>query len=266
MIRLNKLTRSIWCFVLCLAMAIPTVDLQVRAATDVVEETDDPIIEETSTRENNEISSVDTDVIEETPPTNEISTQEVTNSFDSGLLVNGAFANDIADLESVYGDGTEDGQAEAWQYWTNAVLPRTILENNGVRIEALSITNGVAERVTIQQTVTNLKAGSTYRLTGAYNVSSTSIGRFSIDINGHATIASHTSATDGWQTFSQDVTLGENITSLQVRIMVSSGAELVASVKEFKLIEVTSPTLTYESNGLVQNYKYPELFTKQHLN
>jgi hypothetical protein len=185
-----------------------------------------------------------------------VSRIDAETSFDSGLLENGSFADVVEGYTGNY-NKAEDNKAAAWQYWTNTKEAKTELIENGIKIEALSKTNGSAERVTIQQTVTGLEAGKKYKLSGKYEVISTASGSFSIDVNGVTTIASHTSKTDGEQTFEAEFTATG--TSHQIRIVVSNGAELTATVKEFKLEEVIEDNLDKsafheESSGLISRY------------
>ena len=171
-----------------------------------------------------------------------------TPTFDSGLLENGGFSDVVEGYTGNY-NKAEDGKAAAWQYWTNTKEPKTELIANGIKIEALSKTNGSAERVTIQQTVSGLESGKKYKLSGKYEVISTASGSFTIDVNGVTTIATHTSKTNGEQTFETEFTATG--TSHQIRIAVSNGAELTATVKEFMLEEVVEVSVF--DDGLLIN-------------
>ena len=177
--------------------------------------------------------------------------------FDSGLLVNGGFA-DICEKYTGTENASQDEKAAAWQYyanWSGAVAPKTALIENGVQVTAdgTNTTDSLKERISIQQTVTGLTAGKTYRLTGSYKIETISYGKFSIDIDGTEAVAVQSSNSTEWQSFSKDITV--TLDKLQVRIMTSSAAIVTACVKEFKLVEVEA-TAEPESNGLIQNYKY----------
>ena len=187
-----------------------------------------------------------------------------TTPYDSGKLVNGGFADVVANYTGDY-NASADGKAAAWQYYsgwkTNEVAtttaPKTELIENGIKIisDGSNKTDTLSERITIQQTVSGLDSTKSYTLTVSYNISEyNNYGNFSIGVDANDNVVSaQTAVTDGWKTIEYELS---GKTSAQIRICTSANAKLTASVKEFKLVETEQPQITYEASGFIQNYKY----------
>ena len=142
------------------------------------------------------------------------------------LIVNGTFA-----------DADGDGKADGWSYYCGsaAEAPSTLGED-GITITADS--SAESQRLTVHQTV-SVTTGSTYHLTGRYQVTSTGYGSLEIRYNAggsNVTIAKHTSVTDGWLTIDEEIPADGG--SFKLEIVVSQGAILTCSVDDISLTEV----------------------------
>lgn len=113
------------------------------------------------------------------------------------------------------------------------------------------------QRLTVHQTVTGLEAGKTYTFSGLLNVLSTSKGsvevRYGVD-GTNTRVAYHTSKTDGWEEMKAEITLPEGVTSIKFEVVVSEGATLVTSVKDFVLQKVKIQE--EENENLIVNPAY----------
>ena len=165
-----------------------------------------------------------------------------TGTESAELMVNGIFA-----------DTNGDGKADGWSYYTGsaAECPSTLGED-GITINADS--SGTPQRLTVHQTV-NVTAGTTYRLTGRYQVTSTASGSLEIRYNAggpNQRLAYHTSKTDGWQRFDLTFTGCEKV---KVETAVSSGATMTVQIRSFSLTEVVVEE-PEDDNNLIVNPTY----------
>lgn len=168
------------------------------------------------------------------------------NSGGTNYFTNGSFADE---------DG--DGKADGWTYWNGtATSAGSQTGEDGLTISADSST--VKQRLTVHQTVTGLEAGKTYTFSGLLNVLSTSKGsvevRYGVD-GTNTRVAYHTSKTDGWEEMKAEITLPEGVTSIKFEVVVSEGATLVTSVKDFCLTESENPG-EEENENLIVNPAY----------
>ena len=145
------------------------------------------------------------------------------------------FAEETTNLftNGIFADANGDGKAEGWTCWfgTVAEAPSSVGED-GLTITADSSVG--AQRLTVHQTVSGLDSSKTYVLSGRYNVISTGSGSLEIRYNTSNQLAKLTSKTDGWQTFSQEIT---GVESIKLEIVVSQGATLTCSVDDISLVE-----------------------------
>ena len=168
------------------------------------------------------------------------------STAETNYFTNGSFA-----------DGDGDGKADGWTYWNGSVTPAASeAGEDGLTISADS--SAEAQRLTVHQTVTGLEAGKTYTFSGLLNVLSTSKGsveiRYGLD-GTNTRITYHTSKTDGWEEMKTDITLPEGVTGIKFEIVVSQGATLVTSVKDFCLMESENQG-SQDSENLLVNPTY----------
>lgn len=164
------------------------------------------------------------------------------NAAGTNYFTNGSFA-----------DGDGDGKADGWTYWNGTVAAaKSEIGESGLTISADS--SAESQRLTVHQTVTGLEAGKTYTFSGLLNVLSTSKGsveiRYGLD-GSNTRIAYHTSKTSGWEEMKADITLPEGVTSIKFEIVVSAGATLVTSVKDFCLADSENTGEEQEGNLIV---------------
>lgn len=159
------------------------------------------------------------------------------------LITNGTFT-----------DSDNNGKADGWTYWCgNDTEAPSAVGEDGLTITANSSSG--AQRLTVHQTASNLDPSKTYLLTGRYTVISTGSGSLEIRYNTSNQLAKHTSKTDGWKTFSQEIT---GVDSIKLEIVVSQGAILTCSVDDVSLVEVVeeepeTPVVQEPLNTLLKN-------------
>lgn len=153
-------------------------------------------------------------------------------------LVSGASTGELI-VNGTFADADSDGKADGWSYYTgSAVECPSTLDEDGITINADSTTT--AQRLTVHQTAA-VTAGTAYRFTARYRVSSTGKGSLEIRYNAGGTnqrLAYHTSKTDGWITIDQEIV--PTGTSFKLEIVVSQGATLTCSVDDVSLTEVVT--------------------------
>ena len=160
--------------------------------------------------------------------------EPVEPEYTGGLLINGSFL-DAKPL---------DGVADGWTNWNGSVVAADVSfsAEKGMTIAADS--TSAKERLTVHQTV-NLEKEKTYDFTGKLNVEATTKGSVEIryvdptSTSGTVRVEYKTSATDGWVDFAKKITIPEEAekTAIKFEIVVSEGATLTASVKDFVLVE-----------------------------